>query len=89
MNMRSTFALAMMAVAAAGCGEKAQVAGQGPAAKAAAKPWAATQSTSLASGWKSGGDQAAWEAQMRTRAQGQNENSRIAAVPAAAPTKTP
>ena len=94
--------IAMMALAVAGCGEKAQTA---TAKKTDAKAWESSQNTYAAEGWK-GGDQAAWEAQMRIRAQGQNEYSRsaaavpvTAAVPAvpavpvasasAAPTKTP
>ena len=89
---RSTIGLALMALAVAvsGCGEKAQTAS---AKKTDAKAWESSQNTYAAEGWK-GGDQAAWEAQMRIRAQGQNEYSRIAAtVPttaaAAVPTKTP
>ncbi len=82
--------IAMMALAVAGCGETAQTA---TTKKTDAKAWESAQNTYAAEGWK-GGDQAAWEAQMRIRAQGQNEYSRVAAaVPttsaAAAPTKTP
>ena len=91
--MRSTIGLALMAlaVAVAGCGEKAQTASG--AKKTDSKAWESSQSTYAAEGWK-GGDQAAWETQMRIRAQGQNEYSRSAAtVPttaaAAVPTKTP
>ena len=88
---RSTIGLALMALAVAGCGEKAQTATG--AKKTDAKAWESSQYTYAAEGWK-GGDQAAWEAQMRIRAQGQNEYSRSAAtVPttaaAAVPTKTP
>lgn len=83
MIMRSTIALAMMAVFAAGCGEKAQTASA--AKKADAHAWEGSQGGNLAEGWKPG-DQAGWEAQMRTRAQGQNEYSRSAA---AVPAKTP
>ena len=89
---RSTIGLALMALAVAvsGCGEKAQTAS---AKKTDAKAWESSQNTYAAEGWK-GGDQTAWETQMRIRAQGQNEYSRIAAtVPttaaAAVPTKTP
>ena len=90
---RSTIGLAviaMLALAVAGCGEKAQTA---TTKKTDAKAWESSQYTYAAEGWK-GGDQAAWEAQMRIRAQGQNEYSRSAAtVPttaaAAVPTKTP
>ena len=87
MSSRSTIAVALLALAVTGCGEKAQTAGS--AKKVDAKAWETSQTTHLASGWK-GGDQAAWEAQMRLRAQGQNEYSRTAAAaPAVAPTKTP
>ncbi len=77
--MRSTFVvLAVAAVLAAGCGEKAQVAGD--KRKADDKPWDAA-ATGLAVGdWKSG-DQKAWEAQLRSRAQGQNEYLRAAPAP--------
>ena len=81
--MRSTIAMAMMAVCVSGCGEKPQAAGQGPAKKADGKAWEQSQSANVAQGWKPG-DQASWEAQMRVRAQGQSEHSRIAAAPAVA-----
>jgi hypothetical protein len=83
MMMRGTIALAMMAVASTGCGDKAQTAGT--TKKADAKAWELAQSNHVAEGWK-GGDQAAWEKQLRVRAQGQDEYSRSAATaPAAAP----
>jgi len=84
MMLRSTIALAMMAVLASGCGEKPQTAGT--TKKADAKAWAGSQSGYVVAGWQQG-DKDSWEAQMRLRAQGQNEYSRIAAV--AAPPKTP
>ena len=80
--MKSTIAVAMMAVIVSGCGDKPQSAGQGPAKKADSAAWGPSQSAYLAEGWKAG-DQASWEAQLRTRAQSQNEYSRIAAVPSA------
>jgi len=87
MSSRSTIAVALLALAVMGCGEKAQTAGAGK--KADAKAWESSQAAYLASGWK-GGDQAAWEAQMRSRAQGQNEYSRtVGAAPAVAPPKAP
>ena len=86
MIMRS-MALAVAAVCAAGCGERPQTIT--PAKKADAKPWEGAQGGNVAAGWKPG-DQASWEAQMRQRAQGQNEYSRSAATAAAsAPTQTP
>ena len=87
MMMRGTIALAMMAAATAGCGDKPQSAGT--TKKSDTKGWELAQSGSLAEGWK-GGDQAAWETQLRQRAQqGQNEYSRSAAAVPAAPAKAP
>jgi hypothetical protein len=80
--IRSTIAMAMMAVVVSGCGDKPQSAGQGPAKKADSAAWSPSQSPYVAEGWKAG-DQAGWEAQLRARAQSQNEYSRIAAVPSA------
>ncbi|WP_298831635.1 hypothetical protein [uncultured Piscinibacter sp.] len=57
------------------CGEKPQTAGS---KKADGKSWDAAQNAFVAEGWKSG-DQASWETQMKTRAQGQNEYSRASA----------
>lgn len=63
---------------AAGCSEKAQVIGSTskktdlPAFQSEATPYTAT-------GWKAG-DSAAWEAQIRSRNQGQNEYSRAPAA---------
>ena len=84
MIMRSTIAMAMMAACVAGCGEKAQTAGS--TKKADAKAWAGSQSSNIAEGWKPG-DKDSWEAQMRQRAQNQNEYARSAA--AAPPVKAP
>ena len=83
--MRSTIGMALFALAVTGCGETVQTA-TGGKKKPDSKAWESSQNTYAAEGWK-GGDQAAWEAQMRLRAQGQNEYARSAAV--AAPTKTP
>jgi hypothetical protein len=83
---RGTIALLMAGVAAvplAGCGERAQVAGQGAGKKADAKAWeGSTQAGFTAEGWKAG-DKAAWEAQLKSRAErGQNEyNKTVAAKP--------
>jgi len=88
MSMRRTIALAMMATCAAACTEQAQT--TNPAKKADAKAWEGAQSASVAPGWKAG-DKDAWEAQMRLRAQGQNEYSRAtpAAIAAATEAATP
>lgn len=53
------------------CGDKPQV-GAAPAKKADAKAWEGASNQFVVQGWKSG-DQASWEAQMRERAQSQNE----------------
>ncbi len=83
---RVAICLALTALALASCAEKAQTASAGK--KADTKSWELPQRDYAAEGWK-GGDQTAWESQMRLRAQGQNEYSRsAAAVPAAIPTKT-
>lgn len=55
----------------AACGEKPQTA-SAATKKADGKPWEASAGANLAPGWK-GGDQAAWEEQIRARAQAQNE----------------
>ena len=62
----------MGAAVLAGCGEKPQT--LDPSAKGPdAAPWAASASSPYyAAEWK-GGDKAAWEAQIRTRNQGQND----------------
>jgi len=63
-----------LALALAGCGEKPQVLEAGKK-KPDAKAWEANNSPFLASGYKAG-DEAAWEQQMRRRAQTQNEYAR-------------
>ena len=67
---------AALALALAACGEKPQTA-QAAAKKSDAKAWEGAQNAYTAQGWKAG-DQASWEAQMRTRAQAQNEYVRAA-----------
>jgi hypothetical protein len=59
-------------LAQAGCGEKAQTATE---RKVDTKIWSGTDNAFAASGWKTG-DQAAWEEQMRNRAQAQNDYAR-------------
>jgi len=54
------------------CAEKEQTAAT---RKPDSKPWVATESSSVAAGWKVG-DQASWEEQLRARAQAQNEYTR-------------
>ena len=63
-----------LVVLLAACSEKSQALG-GPARKTDTAAWAANDSAKpgfAATGWK-GGDKAAWEAQMRTRNQAQND----------------
>ncbi len=81
---RSTLAL-LMAVAAVGCGEKAQTAGEGAGKKSDTKAYEGAQvGTYTAGGWKAG-DKDSWETQLKTRTQqGQNEYSRSAAAPGGA-----
>ncbi|MGD9834402.1 MAG: hypothetical protein AB7U92_16775 [Piscinibacter sp.] len=67
--------VAALAAALAACGEKPQTAAT---KKSDGKPWEGAQNGFVAQGWKAG-DQGSWDAQMRTRAQGQNEYSRTAA----------
>ena len=57
-----------------GCGEKAQTV---TARKADAAPYEGAVAAFTAPGWKPG-DATSWEAQMKKRAEGQNEYSRTA-----------
>jgi hypothetical protein len=66
---------AALAAALSACGERPQTAAT---RKADGIPWEGAQKSHVAQGWKPG-DQASWEAQMRVRAQGQNDYSRAAA----------
>ena len=54
------------------CGEKVQTIGVGGERKADAKSWDANNSAYLAPGWTPG-TQADWDAQLRKRAQAQND----------------
>ena len=76
--MRTTLLLSCAALALAACGEKTA----GAAKKADVPAWQGSTGASAygANGWKAG-DQAAWEQQLRTRTQGQNEYSRAATQP--------
>ena len=67
----------LAALMLAACSEKPQTT---TARKADDKPWDGAATAYTAQGYK-GTDQAAWEQQMRQRAQGQNEYSRAAAKP--------
>ena len=71
-----TLVLVGLALTLAACTEKPQTANASER-KAVQKSWQMGQSPYRADGW-SGGDATAWEQQLRKRAQGQNEYSRIA-----------
>jgi hypothetical protein len=58
----------------AACGERS-TGGKTPR-KADAKVWQGTDNAYVANGWKAS-DQAAWNEQMRSRAQAQNEYNRV------------
>lgn len=61
----------------AGCGERDQVQISGSNTnRGDVPPWQAAKTTYTAKGW-SPGDKAAWEAQMRTRSQAQNEYNKV------------
>ncbi len=75
---RSVFATTALAVALAGlagCGEKPQTSVR----KADGKAWETSGASFAAPGFKAG-NEAAWDEQMRVRAQGQNEYSRATAA---------
>jgi hypothetical protein len=77
--MNRTMTLALLAVfALAACGEK--TAGAVKKSDVPAFQGSTGQAAYSASGWKAG-DQAAWDQQLRTRTQGQNEYSRAPAQP--------
>ena len=66
-----------LVVLLAACSEKSQALG-GPARKADTAAWGPSEGAKpgfAAAGWK-GGDKAAWEAQIRTRNQAQNDYAR-------------
>lgn len=80
MSARSTLALVLVAAAAlsvAGCGERAQTAGQGAAKKVDAKGWEGAPGSMYAADGFKAGDKAAWEAHLKARTErGQNEYTR-------------
>jgi uncharacterized lipoprotein YehR (DUF1307 family) len=82
MMMRGTMALLMataVAVALAGCGEKAQTLGPSSAKKSDAKAWeGVTAGNEFSAGGYKAGDKTAWETQLKARAErGQNEYSHM------------
>jgi len=75
--MSRSFLLAAMAgLALAGCTEKPQT----ETRKSDSKAWESTPSGYTVQGFKTG-DPVAWEAQMRKRAQAQNEYARAVSAP--------
>jgi hypothetical protein len=70
--------IAVLGAALAACGDSPQGTQAPGAKKADAKAWEGTGNGHVAQGWKSG-DQASWEAQLRARAQAQNEYTRAPA----------
>ena len=70
--MRSLVAGMVLGLALAGCGERTQTIGSGSERKADAPSWQSDSTAFTASGYKPG-DRAAWEQQLRTRAQAQND----------------
>jgi hypothetical protein len=85
MTLRSTMALSMataLALALAGCGEKAQTIDAGAAKRSDAKAWEGVPSGNqyTADGYKAG-DKTAWELQLKARTErGQNEYPRTASA---------
>ena len=76
--MKRILIVAMLAAGLAACGEKAQTA-QAAKKKSDGKAWDGAQNAYVAEGWKAG-DKASWEAQLRQRAQTQNEYNRAPAL---------
>ena len=73
MRHGATAALGLVvALALAGCAEKAQTVASGSEKKVDVPGWQPGNSVYLAPGWTPG-DRASWEAQLRTRAQAQND----------------
>ena len=60
------------AIALAGCGERVQTIPVGAAKKSDSAAWQITDNGFIAPGWTPG-DQASWDAQLKKRAQSQND----------------
>lgn len=73
--MRALLLLPLLAA----CSERPQTA-DATTRKSDQQAWAGTQGSHTASGWQPG-DQAAWEQQLRARAQAQNDYARAPAQP--------
>jgi hypothetical protein len=76
--MRIALLLSCAALALTACGER--TAGAAKKSDVPAYQGSTAQATYSANGWKAG-DQAAWDQQLRTRTQGQNEYSRAPSQP--------
>ncbi|HET9205305.1 MAG TPA: hypothetical protein VFO28_03635 [Burkholderiaceae bacterium] len=76
--MRIALLLCCAALALSACGEK--TAGAAKKSDVPAYQGSTAQAAYSANGWKAG-DQAAWDQQLRTRTQGQNEYARSAIKP--------
>ena len=61
-----------LAIALAGCGERVQTIPVGAAKKSDSPTWQITDNGFIAPGWTPG-DQASWDAQLKKRAQAQND----------------
>lgn len=72
--MRTLMLAGAAALLLAACGEKPQDVATGK--KPDVPNWQGADNAHVAPGWKAG-DKAAWEEQLRTRAQGQNEYQRV------------
>lgn len=68
--------MALPVILLAGCGERDQSKTTGSTNRDDNPPWQGTKNAYAVKGW-SAGDKAAWEAQMRTRAQTQNEYGKV------------
>ena len=79
MNARAFGGLIAMCAALAACGEKPQTMDGASARKSDEPAWAVSNAADpafAAAGWKSTGDKAAWEQQIRQRGQAQNDYAR-------------
>ena len=75
MRGRAVLGCTLLALALAACGEKAQTTSSGAVKKADAAGWQGGNAAYNAPGWVAS-DKAAWEAQLRFRAQAQNDYAR-------------
>lgn len=73
--MRPLLIVAVTALALTACGERDQSL-SASASKADGKPWDGAKNPHVIKGWKTG-DKSAWENQLKTRAQNQNEYVKV------------